>query len=96
MTFRLNILSYFTIYNIKYTVAESLPPPKTVSEPPLFCVGALLRTIPDTRPGIGPEHSVATYGTVVEARAEGKWHYIIKSVHDGKRGPWILGSAAAA
>ena len=71
VTFRLNILFNFTVYNIKYTVAEALPPPETVSEPPLFCVGALVRTIPDTRPGIGVEHSVATYGTVAEARAEG-------------------------
>ena len=89
VTFRLNILFNFTVYNIKYTVAEALPPPETVSEPPLFCVGALVRTIPDTRPGIGPEHSVTTYGTVVEARAEGGWLYRVKSAHTGRKGPWV-------
>jgi len=74
---------------LKYTVAEALPPPEAVSEPPVFCLGALVRTIPDTRPGIGPEHSVATYGAVAEPRAEGGWHYKIKSVHDGRSGPWV-------
>ena len=48
-----------------------------------------MRTIPDTRSGIGPEHSVATYGTVVEARAEGGWHYRVKSLHIGRSGPWV-------
>ena len=89
MTFRLNMLFNITVYNIKYTVAESLPPPEALSEPPLFCVGALVRTIPDTRPGIGPEHSVATYGTVVEARAEGGWLYRVKSTHTGRSGVWV-------
>ena len=63
---------------LKYTVAEALPPPEAVSDPPAFLVGTHVRVKPDTRPGIGPEHSVATYGTVAEARAEG-----------GRSSPWV-------
>jgi len=52
-------------------------------------VGAHVHVKPDTRPGIGPEHSVAAYGTIVDVKAEGGWHYKIKSVHDGRSGPWV-------
>ena len=84
MTFRLNILSNFTICNIKYTVAEALPPLEAVSDPPAFLVGAHVHVKPDTRPGIGPEHSVAAYGTIADVKADEGWHYRVKSVHDGR------------
>ena len=58
VTFRLNILFNFTVYNIKYTVAEALPPPEAVSDPPAFLVGAHVHVKPDTRPGIGPENII--------------------------------------
>ena len=44
---------------------------------------------PDTRPGIGPEHSVAAYGTIADVKAEVGWHYRVKSVHDGRNGPRV-------
>ena len=69
---------------LKYAVVEASSAPVRSSRAPLFLEGALVRTIPDTRPGIGPEDSVATYGTVAEARAEG-----VKSVHIGRSGPWV-------
>ena len=59
------------------------------SRAPLFLEGALVRTIPDTRPGIGPEHSVAAYGTIADVKAEGGWHYRVKSMHTGRSGPWV-------
>jgi hypothetical protein len=74
---------------LKYTVAEALPPSEAVSEPPAFLVGAHVHVKPDTRPGIGPEHSVAAYGTIADVKAEEGWHYKIKSVHDGRSGPWV-------
>ena len=32
---------------------------------------------------------MAAYGTIVDVKAEGGWHYKIKSVHDGRSGPWV-------
>jgi hypothetical protein len=83
---------------LKYTVAEALPAPEAVSDPPAFLVGAHVRVKPDTRPGIGPEHLLAAYGTIAdvkaeggwyEARAEGGWLYRVKSTHTGRSGAWI-------
>ena len=67
----------------------ALPPSEAVSDPPAFLVGAHVHVKPDTRPGIGPEHSVAAYGTIADVKAEGGCHYRIKSVHDGRGGPWV-------
>ena len=68
---------------LKYTVAEALPPAEELSEPPLFCVGALVRTIPDTRPGIGPEDSVATYGRLLKLELKELNLYILGGVAPG-------------
>ena len=67
----------------------ALPPPEAVSDPPAFLVGAHVRVIPDTRPGIGPEHSFAAYGTISDVKAEGGWLYRVKSTHTGRSGAWV-------
>jgi len=60
---------------MNYEVDEALPSPKALFTPAVFEVGAQFKIIPDTAPGIPPEHSIAIYGTVAKMKAEECWWY---------------------
>ena len=74
---------------MNYEVAEALPSPEVLFTPALFEVGAQVQSVPDTAPGIPPEHSIAIYGTVAEVKAEECWWYRIKSMHSERNKVWV-------
>jgi hypothetical protein len=55
----------------------------------LFAVGDLVRSIPDTTPGVAPCHSVAILGAIVELKIDGCWMYNIKALNDGRNTLWV-------
>ena len=70
------------IFLIKYLAAAALPPPlAAITAAANFNIGDLVRTIPDTTPGVHPSHSVAVYGRVVlvESQADGFWYKVQSS-----------------
>jgi len=61
------------IYFILFSAAEALSAPAVLISPALFPVGDLVRSIPDTAPGVPPCHSVAILGSITELRIDGFW-----------------------
>jgi hypothetical protein len=47
--------------------------------PALFAIGDLVRSIPDTTPGVAPCHSVAILGSIIELKIDGCRMYNIKA-----------------
>jgi len=59
-------------------VAALPPPPAAITAAANFNIGDLVRTIPDTTPGVHPSHSVAVYGSVISVShaADGYWYRV--------------------
>ena len=64
------ILYYFSNMNIKYKAAQAMPI-LTHSPSAIFEIGAYVRAIADTTPGMHPNHSEDVRGQVVQVDIEG-------------------------
>ena len=61
-------MSEFNRYFVQFSrLCHQLPNPSSL-------VGLSVYILQETRPGDEPEHSVAVYGTIAEAKADGRWY----------------------
>ena len=60
-------------YCILFSASEALPAPAVLFSPALFAISDLVRSIPDTTPGVAPCHSVAILGSITELKIDGCW-----------------------